>query len=58
MLKKIIGSLDQRFVGDHGDSGNIFVLKGSQWRILNVDEKSFSVNVEPFRGGGITVPYW
>ena len=56
--KKIIGTLDQRFVGDFGDSGNIFVLKGSQWRILNVDEKSFSVNVEPFRGGGITVPYW
>ncbi|MDH5657902.1 MAG: Lhr helicase, partial [Nitrosopumilus sp.] len=24
----------------------------------NVDEKSFTVNVEPFRGGGITVPYW
>jgi len=56
--KKIIGSLDQRFVGDFGDSGNIFVLRGSQWRILNVDEKSFIVNVEPFRGGGITVPYW
>ena len=56
--KKIIGTLDQRFVGDYGDSGNIFVLKGSQWRILNVDEKSFTVNVEPFRGGGITVPYW
>ena len=56
--KRIIGSLDQRFVGDYGDPGNIFVLKGSQWKILNVDEKSFSVNVEPFRGGGITVPYW
>ena len=56
--KKTIGSLDQRFVGDFGDSGNIFVLKGLQWRILNVDEKSFTVNVEPFRGGGITVPYW
>ena len=56
--KKIIGSLDQKFVGDFGDSGNIFVLKGSQWRILNVDEKSLSVNVEPFRGGSITVPYW
>jgi len=56
--KRIIGTLDQRFVGDFGDSGNIFVLKGSQWRILNVDEKSLSVNVEPFRGGGITVPYW
>ena len=56
--KKIIGSLDQRFVGDYGDSGNVFVLKGSQWRILNVDEKSFQVNVEPFHGGRITVPYW
>ena len=56
--KKIIGSLDQRFVGDFGDSGNIFVLRGSQWRILNVDEKSLTVNVEPFRGGGMTVPYW
>lgn len=56
--KKIIGSLDQKFVGDFGDSGNIFVLKGLQWRILNVDEKSLSVNVEPFRVGGINVPYW
>jgi len=56
--KKIIGSLDQRFIGDFGESGNIFVLKDSQWKILNIDEKSFIVNVEPFRGGGITVPYW
>ena len=56
--KKIIGTLDQRFVGDFGDSGNIFVLRGLQWRILNVNEKSLTVNVEPFRGGGITVPYW
>lgn len=56
--KKIIGTLDQRFVGDFGDSGNVFVLRGLQWRILNVDEKSFKVNVEPFRSGGITVPYW
>jgi ATP-dependent Lhr-like helicase len=56
--KKIIGTLDQRFVGDFGDPGNIFVLRGSQWRILNVDEKSLKVNVEPFRAGGITVPYW
>jgi len=56
--KKIIGSLDQRFVGDFGDSGNIFVLRGLQWRILNVDEKSFKVNVEPFRSSGLTIPYW
>ncbi len=56
--KKIIGTLDQRFVGDFGDSGNIFVLRGLQWRILNVDEKSFKVNVEPFHSGGLTIPYW
>lgn len=56
--KRVIGTLDQRFVGDHGDQGNVFVLRGSHWRILSVDEKSFVVNVEPFRGGGITVPYW
>jgi ATP-dependent Lhr-like helicase len=58
ITKKIIGSLDQRFVGDFGEAGNIFVLRGSQWRIVNVDESSLKVNVEPIRSGGITVPYW
>ena len=43
--KRIIGSLDQRFVGDYGDAGNVFVLRGTQWRILNVDEKSLTINV-------------
>ena len=56
--KKIIGTLDQRFVGDFGESGNVFVLRGMQWRILSIDEKLFMVNVEPIRAGGITVPYW
>ncbi len=56
--KKIIGTLDQRFVGDFGDSGNIFVLRGLQWRIMNVDEKSLLVNVEPFPSTGVKVPYW
>ncbi len=58
VAKKVIGTLDQRFVGDYGESGNIFVLRGTQWRIMNIDEKSLIVNVEPFRAGGITVPYW
>ena len=26
--KRPIGSLDQRFIGDYGENGNIFVLKG------------------------------
>jgi len=58
IAKKIIGSLDQRFVGDFGEPGNVFVLRGTQWRIVNVDETSQKVNVEPIRSGGITVPYW
>ena len=56
--KKIIGSLDQRFVGDFGEPGNIFVLRGMQWIILNVDEKLLQINVEPITGGGKKVPYW
>ena len=28
--KKFVGTLDQRFVGSYGESGNIFVLRGSQ----------------------------
>lgn len=56
--KKIIGSLDQRFVGDYGDPGNVFVLRGMQWRILNVDESSLKINVEPIQSAGINVPYW
>ncbi|VVC05374.1 putative ATP-dependent RNA helicase [uncultured archaeon] len=56
--KKIIGSLDQRFVGDNGDPGNVFVLRGMQWRILNVDDSTLKINVEPVQSAGINVPYW
>ncbi|ABK78561.1 Lhr-like helicase [Cenarchaeum symbiosum A] len=56
--KKVIGSLDQRFVGDYGEQGNVFVLRGLKWRILNIDEKSLFVNVEPLMSGGVNVPYW
>ena len=55
--KKFVGTLDQRFVGSYGESGNIFVLRGLQWSILNIDKKSLKVNVEPFAGKS-KVPYW
>ena len=55
---KFIGTLDQRFVGDL-DKDQIFVLRGSQWRVLNIDEKSFKVNVVPIRSSQeIPVPKW
>ena len=56
--KRRIGTLDQQFVGDYGEKGNVFVLKGSQWRILSVDEAHLVVNVEPLRGAAINIPYW
>ncbi len=56
--KKIIGSLDQKFVGDYGDKGNVFVLKGSQWRILAVDDSKLRLNVEPMHGAAVNIPYW
>ena len=55
---KFIGTLDQRFVGDL-DKDQIFVLRGSQWRVLNIDEKSFKVNVLPISSSReIPVPKW
>ncbi len=56
--KKRIGTLDQQFVGDYGEKGNVFVLKGSQWRILTIDEGKLQVHVEPLSGAPINVPYW
>jgi ATP-dependent helicase Lhr and Lhr-like helicase len=56
--KRRIGTLDQQFVGDYGEKGNVFVLKGSQWRVLAVDEARQVVNVEPLRGAAINIPYW
>lgn len=56
--KRRIGTLDQQFVGDYGEKGNVFVLKGSQWRVLAVDEARLVVNVEPLRGAAINIPYW
>jgi ATP-dependent helicase Lhr and Lhr-like helicase len=56
--KRRIGTLDQQFVGDYGERGNVFVLKGSQWRVLAVDEGRMMVNVEPLHGAAINIPYW
>lgn len=56
--KKKIGTLDQQFVGDYGEKGNVFVLKGSQWRVISVDEGRMQVYVEPLFIATINIPYW
>lgn len=56
--KRKVGTLDQQFVEDYAEKGNVFVLKGSQWRIISIDERKMIVNVEPLRGVAINIPYW
>ncbi len=56
--KRVIGTLDQKFVGDYGEKGNVFVLKGSQWKILSIDESRFEIYVEPLFSITINIPHW
>ncbi len=55
---RLIGSLDQEFVGDYCESGGIFILKGLQWRVISVDYNTTRVNVEPYYASSMNVPYW
>jgi ATP-dependent Lhr-like helicase len=54
--KKWLGTLDSVFVGSV-EQGDIFVLRGSQWSILNIDKKLLKVNVEPVAGKS-KLPHW
>jgi ATP-dependent helicase Lhr and Lhr-like helicase len=56
--KKRIGALDQQFIGEFGERGNVFILKGSQWRIVSVDDNKLQVNVEQVFGSPINIPHW
>src|SRR5579884_931857 len=56
--KKIIGRLDQVFVGEYGEPGRTFVLKGNSWRIISVDDDKKSLYVEPIFSDLSTIPYW
>jgi ATP-dependent Lhr-like helicase len=55
---RLIGSLDQEFVGDYCESGSIFILKGQQWRVISVDYNTTRVNVEPYYASSMNIPYW
>ncbi len=55
---KKVGRLDQLFVGEFGEEGNAFTLKGLPWQIVSVDDGKRVVNVEPLPKGTTTIPYW
>jgi len=56
--KKIIGRLDQVFVGEYGEPGKPFVLKGNSWRIVSIDDDKETLYVEPMFRDISTIPYW
>ncbi|MFQ6135394.1 MAG: DEAD/DEAH box helicase, partial [Nitrososphaerales archaeon] len=55
---KKVGRLDQMFIGEYGEPGKPFVLKGSSWRIISIDDDKSEVNVEPIFKDISTIPYW
>ena len=56
--KKKVGRLDQMFVGEYGEPGRSFVLRGNPWRIVSVDDDKKVIHVEPMFQDLTTIPYW
>ena len=51
-----IGSLDEAFVAEHGQSGNKFICAGRAWKIIQVDGPK--VIVEPVDDIESAIPSW
>lgn len=58
VTKKTVGRLDQSFVGEFAEAGRTFILKGSSWRVLSMDDSKKRVHVEPASRDAVTIPYW
>ena len=53
-----IGTLDERFVVNFGEPGEIFVQRGEMWRIVEIDEDRTRVNVAPIEDPSGEIPSW
>ncbi len=58
LTKRRVGFLDQEFVARHGKPGNQFILHGSTWQILAVDEDKTLVEVEEVEPNPSAIPSW
>ena len=56
--KRIVGRLDQLFVGEYAEPGEPFILKGNSWRIVSIDDDKMAVHVEPMFSEVSRVPHW
>lgn len=53
-----IGTLDERFVVNFGEPGEIFIERGQMWRITEIDEEEQTVEVTPVENPTGEVPSW
>jgi ATP-dependent Lhr-like helicase len=53
-----VGTLDERFVVNFAQPGEVFIQQGEMWRITNVDDEEETVTVSPVEDPGGEVPSW
>jgi ATP-dependent Lhr-like helicase len=53
-----VGTLDERFVINFAQPGEIFIQRGEMWRITEVDEDEETVTVSPIEDPSGEVPSW
>jgi len=51
-----IGNLDEEFVAQHNEMGSTFIMKGSSWKILSVENGK--IYVEPVQNIESAIPAW
>ncbi|MBU4124105.1 MAG: hypothetical protein KKI14_01415, partial [Nanoarchaeota archaeon] len=51
-----IGSLDEEFVANHNQTGSTFIMKGSSWKILSIENGK--ILVEPVQNIESAIPAW
>jgi ATP-dependent Lhr-like helicase len=53
-----VGTLDERFVVNFAQPGEVFVQRGEMWRITEVDDDDEVVKVSPIEDPGGEIPSW